>query len=206
MNKKTKIIIIVSLLMLILGISVIVWLVAAHQTKQEAKEKIGIEKVLDKDRTLGAKDVVKKSDVEKAFKGLAKNVKDGEVSGVLNENAFKGRNSETYSFKMTSVRNEQPVIFDVNVVEYDNPEVLSASNPFIGTEDEQIDGVGERARYYIPNDVKMSVKQIGIIAVIQKVSYKFSIEEPSDNPPISEKAAKRAILEIAKKANLDAVK
>lgn len=203
-EKRLRKIAISMIVLIIAGLTAITIIVGFKSKAPDASGQAKMSDYLDKNSTLGAKALASKEDVETAFSGILKDIKPADLSGVLTEKAYGTYRGETLSFEAKTVKEDRPATVEINVLVYDNKDALSVDSPFSGAEKENVKGVGERARYYMP-DYKMSVKQIGLIAVKENVSYKFALVQDYDSRAVTETAAKASLLKLAKRSHLDAV-
>ena len=154
--------------------------------------------IVDKNKHIGVAGVVTKGAVDKSFEGLAKDASGPKQSGTLVADA--NLEGETARYTLKTTKNNKTVYVDVNVLAYVNKEELDKTKPFAGTSKESIPGLGDEARYFTPRRTSADV-QTAVIVVKDATSYKFSLTQNyNDGIDITETAAKKALLELAKQA------
>lgn len=195
-NRKNIYIAVGIVLLLVLVAGAIIVLVQKDNKKTTTDDTA---QIVDKNKHIGVAGVVTQKMVTDSFKGLAGDVSGPTQSGTLvAEPELEG---ETARYTLKTDKNGKSVYVDVNVLAFINKDELNKTNPFAGTSEEVISGVGDEARYFTPRATAAD-EQTAVIVVKDATSYKFSLmQNKNDGIDITQTAAKKALLELAKQAN-----
>ena len=203
MNKKNLAIIIASSVALALIVGAIIFIVTQEKQSDQDKSPYRFEEF----EHMGVAQLVSKSDVEEAIKGIGSGVRGPEASGTL---YLDGVKSETSSFKFTV--DDQEVQLDIDVKVYQEgqeaDEELKPDNVFRATEGDAVDGVGETAYMYFPTgSASGGERQYSLIALEGRSILVISLTFPSSSEVLLSRTAGEQILQsLGSKMDLGNIK
>lgn len=198
-NKKNLMIVIAASIALALIIGAIIFIVAQQAASNQDKDPYRFEE----SEHMGVAQLVSKADVESAVDGIGTKVKGPEASGTLHLGGVRSETS-TYRFEVDG----QEVSLEIDGKVYpegsESSEELKPENVFRATEDEEIEGIGDRAHMYFPVDnVTTGERQHSLIALEGRTVLVLSLTMPADAEVALSRAAGQHILqEIGTKVDL----
>lgn len=198
-NKKNLMIIIAASIALALIVGAIIFIVAQQSANNADKEPYRFEE----SEHMGVAQLVSKADVEAAVDGIGASVKGPDASGTLYLDEVR---SETATYRFEADGQEVELELDVKVYleGAKSSDELKPENVFRATEDEEIDGIGDRAHMYFPVDnVSTGERQYSLIALEGRTVMVLNLTMPADaEVALSRTAGQHILQELGRKIDL----
>jgi hypothetical protein len=202
---KKKALIIAGILVVVVAVGVVLYLVIkndATKNNNNPAASYGSEFVsVDKNGNLGTDKVVTKEQVSEAIAANGDNISGPELSAVLTLGNVKSQTA-TYTFKMSNGKEAE-----VNVDARTYPSIEDMGDlPFRQTEKTPVEGVGDKARFLIRENLQLLGSNETLMATKGKTSFAIALSQKRDEVAIDKATARDIILKVAKAAKFDEVK
>lgn len=202
---KKKALIIAGILIVVLAAGIVLYSVIkndATKNNSNPDAKYGSDFVaVDQNGDLGTGQVVTKEQVGEAIATNGSGVSGPDLSGVLKLGEVKSQTA-TYTFKMSNGKEAE-----VNVDARTYPSIEDMGElPFRQTEDTAVEGIGDKARFLMTEEVQLLGNNETLMVTKGKTSFAIALSQKRDETAIDKATARDIILKVAKVAKFDEVK
>lgn len=202
---KKKILVISGILIVVMAAGIVLYQVIKNDSTRNSNNPeatYGSDFVsVDKDGDLGTARVVNKDQVSDALGDKGSEISGPELSSVLRLGTIKSQTA-TYTFKMANGKQAK-----VNIDARTYPSAKEMGDiPFLQTEPAAVDGIGDKARFLIPDEKQVLGNNTTLMVTKGKTSFAVNLEQERGDATIDTQTARDIILKVAKVAKFDEVK
>lgn len=202
---KKKALIIAGILIVVLAAGIVLYSVIkndATKNNSNPDAKYGSDFVsVDQNGDLGTGQIVTREQVGEAIATNGSGVSGPDLSGVLKLGEVKSQTA-TYTFKMSNGKEAE-----VNVDARTYPSIEDMGElPFRQTEDTAVEGIGDKARFLMTEEVQLLGNNETLMVTKGKTSFAIALSQKRDETAIDKATARDIILKVAKVAKFDEVK